>query len=192
MSNLAAYRATKWNRRYTNEGAEWATRPPNTLLTEHADLLPNSGLAVDAGCGVGNNSVFLAQHGLAVVSLDVSEVGVRILKQRAHNLPIYPAVWNLAQPWLPANRFDLIINFNFLERATFPHYRHALKRNGVLVFSTFVQPTPDHPDEPFFLKAGELQAEFGAFETLHSSQTSYFHKRSNSTRYVEHLIARKG
>ena len=183
----------KWNTRYVKEGAEWTTREPNPLLADNSHLLPTGGLALDAGAGVGNNSLFLAQHGLHVIALDISEIGLQFLNQRRRQqqLPIAPAVCDLSKPWLPANRFEVIINFNFLERALFPFYRRALKLGGLLMFSTFVQPTSNHPDAPFFLKAEELMTTFQDFTVLHNSQSSYFHQRSGTTRYVEHFIGRK-
>ena len=183
----------KWNRRYTTEGAKWSTREPSFLLADYTNILPRKGIALDAGAGVGKNSIFLAQQGLRVIALDISETGLGFLKRRADttDLPISPAVWNLAQPHLPAAYFDLVINFNFLERATLPAYRHTLKDNGLIIFSTFVQPTPDHPSQPFFLRPNELRDAFAGFEVLHSSQSSYFHQRSGGVRYVEHFIGRK-
>lgn len=184
---------SKWNRRYTVEGPAWSQRPPNQMLVDHADLLPSTGIALDAAAGVGINSVFLAQRGLHVIALDISETGLSFLKRRAYfdRLSIETAVCDLSQPSLPAECFDLIINFNFLERATFDAYRQALKPGGALVFSTFVQPTPDHPYEPFFLKPDELEMAFHDFHILYSGQGNYFHKRSGTQRFVEHLIARK-
>ena len=163
------------------------------MLLEQADLLPASGLALDSGAGVGKNSIFLAQRGLHVIALDISETGLALLSHRAKakQLSISTAVYDLSIPFLPPNQFDLIINFNFLERATLPTFRSALKSGGVLVFSTFVQPTPKHPSKPFFLKPNELKTTFAEFDCLHSSQTSYWHKRSATTRYVEHFIGRK-
>ena len=189
----AEIRSKKWNKRYQVEGTDWLLRPPSSLLTDYANLLPSSGLALDAGAGVGKDSVYLAQRGLRVIALDISEVGLRLLHQRAkqHGLSIAPAVCNLAAPYLPPSTFDLIINFNFLERATLPMFHQSLKLGGILVFSTFVQPTPNHPSKSFFLKPNELKSAFADFELLHSSQTSYFHKRSQSVRYVEHFIGRK-
>ena len=189
----SAETAQRWNKRYQYEGAERVTRAPNRLLTDHANLLPTQGLALDAGAGVGTNSIFLAQRGLHVIALDISETGLQYLNQRRQQqkLPIAPAVSDLAQPWLPADCFDLIINFNFLERATFPFYRRALKQGGVLVFSTFVQPTADDPSKPFFLKSAELITTFYDFTILHHSQNSFFHNRSGTIRHVEHFIAKK-
>ena len=183
----------RWNRRYAAEGVEWSTRKPSQLLVDYANLLPRGGLALDAGAGVGKNSIFLAQQGLHVIALDISETGLGFLKRRAStaNLPISPAVWNLAQPYLPPAQFNLIINFNFLERATLSVYRSALKEGGLIIFSTFVQPTHKHPSEPFFLQPNELRVAFAGFELLHNSQTSYFHRRSSSVRYIEHFIGRK-
>lgn len=193
VASNSAEIAQKWRARYQREAAEWSQRPPNWLLTEYADLLPTAGLALDAAAGVGINSIFLAQRGMRVVALDIAETALDLLNRRAYlaRLPIATAVCDLSHPWLPPNRFDCIINFNFLERATFATYRHALRPGGTLVFSTFVQPTAQHSSEPFFLRPNELQTAFANFTTRHHSQSSYFHQRSGTTRYVEHLIATK-
>lgn len=64
-----------------------------------------------------------------MVCLDVSEVGLRLAREQARreNLWLETAVYDLSHPWFPPACFDVILNFRFLERATFPMYRRALK-----------------------------------------------------------------
>ncbi|MEJ2746297.1 MAG: class I SAM-dependent methyltransferase, partial [Anaerolineae bacterium] len=162
--------AARWNHRYTQDGHTWQERRPRQLLREFAHLLPDQGLALDAAAGVGLHGLFLAERGLHVIALDVSEVGLRLARESAQRRGLWleTAVFDLAHPWLPANYFDVIANFRFLERATFPVYRQALKPGGLLFFETFLKTDPqgDYPDH--YLNPGELKQAFAGFTVIHS------------------------
>lgn len=185
--------AERWNSRYTEEGEDWLERQPRQLLQDYADLLPSRGLALDAAAGVANNGFYLARRGLRVIALDISETALRLAMQRAqlHSLPVYAAVYDLASPWLPPNHFDVIVNFHFLERATFTIYRNALKPNGMIFFETFVNIATgtSHPD--YYLNPGELLAAFKDFEILHWEEKSASQSRAHPPRGVAKLVARK-
>ncbi len=75
--------AVKWNERYRQEGERWLASKPRDLLIAFADLLPQTGLALDAAAGVSMHGLFLAERGLHVLALDISEVGLRLAKQTA-------------------------------------------------------------------------------------------------------------
>jgi tellurite methyltransferase len=186
--------ATRWNQRYSEDGCNWQERRPRRLLVEFAHLLPDRGLALDAAAGVALHGLFLTEHGLHVIALDVSEVGLRLAQESAkkRGLWLETAVLDLAQPWLPANYFDVIVNFRFLERATFPVYRQALKPDGLLFFETFVKidPQGNYPDH--YLNPGELRAAFAHFTIIHHGQTEILDDQSRLIKMTEHLVARKG
>jgi tellurite methyltransferase len=190
MSHLDAER---WNSRYAEEGEEWLERGPRQLLQEHADLLPGHGLALDAAAGVANNGFFLAKRGLRVIALDISETALKLAMQRARSyaLPLCAAVYDLASPWLPANHFDVIVNFRFLERATFGIYRNALKPNGVLFFETFVKATAAKSQPDYYLNPGELLAAFQDFEILHWEEEEASQSQRHASSGVARLVARK-
>jgi SAM-dependent methyltransferase len=156
-------------------------------------LLPETGLALDAAAGVARHGLFLAECGLHVIALDISEVGLRLAREsvRKQGVLLETAVLDLAQPWLPANTFDVIVNFRFLERATFPVYRQALKPGGLLFFETFVRTDPqvDYPDH--YLNPGELRAAFAGFEIIHHQQTEVLNSLSELVKTTESLVARK-
>ncbi len=185
--------ALKWNGRYRNDGDQWQQSKPRQLLQEYAHLLPKSGLALDAAAGVGLHGLFLAARGLHVIALDISEVGLRLAKQQAEKEGVWleTAVIDLAHPWLPANSFDVILNFRFLERSTFPVYRRALRPGGLLYFETFVETATVQEHPHFFLKPGELKAAFNNFEICHYALTEVKGTRSCRMKTVEQLVARK-
>jgi SAM-dependent methyltransferase len=51
---------------------------------EHfASLMPKGGRVLDAGCGAGEKSIYLAKQGLKVTAIDFSEEMIRLAKERA-------------------------------------------------------------------------------------------------------------
>jgi SAM-dependent methyltransferase len=185
--------AAKWNGRYQTEGDKWQKSRPRQLLLDYADKLPATGLALDAAAGVGVHGLFLAEWGWHVVALDISEVGLRLARELAvaRGLRLETAVFDLTNPWLPANTFDAILNFRFLERGTFPVYRQALKPGGWLLFETFIRPNRNVADPDYFLEPGELRAAFSDFEILHSAQAEIEGQQSGKRKRVEQLVACK-
>ncbi|MBE2221233.1 MAG: class I SAM-dependent methyltransferase [Anaerolineae bacterium] len=185
--------AVKWNGRYQTEGKKWQNGRPRQLLLDFAEKLPSPGLALDAAAGVGVHGLFLAERGWHVVALDISEVGLRLARERAvaKDLWLETAVLDLSHPWLPADTFDVILNFRFLERGTFPVYRQALKSGGWLLFETFVRPSRTVKDPDYFLEPGELLAAFSDFEVIHTAQQDSAGQFSGKMKRVEQLVARK-
>lgn len=185
--------ATRWNQRYAKDGGIWQGRQPRDMLVQFAHLLPSSGLALDAAAGVALHGLFLAKRGLHVIALDVSEVGLQLARESAlkRGLWLETAVLDLAQPWLPTSYFDVIVNFRFLERATFPVYQQALKPGGLLFFETFVKidPQGDYPEH--YLNPGELRAAFANFTVIHHDQTEILDNQSRPVKMAEQLIAQK-
>ena len=67
------YGAEFWDNRYGCEGYVFGT-DPNTFLAEHCDLLKGPVLSISEG--EGRNAVFMAEHGLDVLGVDVSAVAL--------------------------------------------------------------------------------------------------------------------
>jgi tellurite methyltransferase len=185
--------AQRWDARYQAELEDWLARGPRQLLLDHADLLPESGLALDAASGVGHSSLFLARRGLRVIALDISRVALQTASRaaRQHNLPVYPAVYDLASPWFPPGRFDVILNFHFLERQTFPAYRQALKPGGILFVETFVRTELEMTGAAYYLEPGELLSSFSDYELILYEEDSLPPRESRPDRGLARLVARK-
>jgi len=109
--------------------------------------------------------------------------------QRAQlsGMPVYAAVYDLSLPWFPDTYFDVILNFRFLERATFPVYRRALKAGGLIFFETFVKADQNISNPHYYLEPGELLKAFHDFKILHWQEDV----RQDTTRAVAQLIAQK-
>ena len=185
--------ANRWDARYQAELEAWLARSPRQLLLDYSSLLPESGLALDAAAGVGHSSLYLARRGLRVIALDISRVALRAAARAARQqyLSVYPAVYDLAFACFPPARFDVILNFHFLERQTFSAYRQALKPGGLLFIETFVRTEPETQDTSYYLEPGELRARFSDYELILDEEAGLPPSRARPARGVARLVARK-
>ncbi len=153
-------------------------------LTDHAELLPSTGLALDLACGRGRHALWLAERGLrtCAVDRDPEAVGALNDEARARGLLLEATVVDLESgdassdasergggnvgscgvgSWgLAVSSYDVIVAFSYLYRPLFPRLVAALRPGGVLVYETFTveQAAYGKPTNPaFLLKPGELR-----------------------------------
>lgn len=190
MSNL---KSDRWNEKYRLEKDFWMQIEPRQLLTSYIHLVPEKGRALDAACGVGVNAIHLARHGLRVFGLDISEYALQLAMERAKKVGfnIELAVVDLSKPWLPSQFFDVITNFHFLERATIPVFRKALKPGGFILFETFTAASDTHEIPSYYLEPGELKLFFQDYEIIHYAEEVAQPSRSHGERGISQLVARK-
>jgi tellurite methyltransferase len=181
--------AERWNARYRQDERYPGDIPPRRFLVEHADRLPQRGLALDAAMGLGGNADFLLERGLRVVGVDISWVAARQARARLPRL--MAVVADLTQFRLPDEHFDVILNFYYLQRDIWAHYRRALRPGGILVIETLMQEMhtirPDI-DPRFLLYPGELQAAFSDWEIL-AYQEGWVETVTRHPKAVASLIA---
>lgn len=128
----------RWNQRYSQ-----TTDLPTVsyCLTQYKHLLPQQGTGLDLACGLGQNSIFLAKHGLTMHSWDYSKAGLAQMAEHClnQNIEVNQHCIDLANtPW-PEQQFDMICVTAYLERALCPQIMGHLKPGGVLVYQTFNQ-----------------------------------------------------
>ncbi len=152
----------KWNQRYDAEGMYLGQRPSPFLSREMERILrlaPGK-RALDIACGEGRNSIFLAQQGFLVTALDISEVGLGKAAKWAEQEGLQVDFQQVdLEGYRITERFDLIINFNFLLRELIPEELRALSPGGLLIIDTIMEsPQPCAAHNPaYLLQAGELQ-----------------------------------
>lgn len=102
--------AAIWDARYGATERLWSGRANPVLVAEAAGLPPGS--ALDAGCGEGDDSLWLASHGWAVTGIDLSGVAVARATAEAERRGLSGSA-TFAQHDLsiwapPATSFDLV------------------------------------------------------------------------------------
>jgi SAM-dependent methyltransferase len=100
-----------WDKQYSAvEGYKYGTRP-NAFLTAEAHRLPRNARILVPGDGEGRNGVWLASQGHAVLTVDLSEVGVARARALAaeHAVRIETLVADLKVWAPPARAFDAAV-----------------------------------------------------------------------------------
>lgn len=130
------------------------------------------GTALDIACGRGRNALFLAERGWAVEAIDISDVALQETKRRAEakGLSVSVRQADLNHCELAEAAYDLVINFDFLQRSLIGKIKKALKVGGYVIFETFLidQQALGHPKNPeYLLRHNELLDWFRDFRVLY-------------------------
>jgi SAM-dependent methyltransferase len=178
----------KWDHRYLQESDRLSK--PDAFLVEHAGVL-GSGRALDPACGLGANSIFLAEHGYEVDALDISYIAVARLHEEALRLglPIRCVVADLDYFPLPRNAYDLVAVFYFFSETLIHAVGDALKPGGLLFYATYnhrhtsVRPTFN---PAYLIPPDGLVSYFSDFDILIHDTSA------GDSGNVSRLICRKG
>lgn len=165
---------------------------PVPLLQEYRHVLPETGRALDIAAGEGRNAVYLAQLGLDVDAVDISEVGLKKAETlaRQRGVSINTVVADLEDYSLGTNQYDVIVDFYYLQRDLIPQMKQALKPGGVVLFETYTVEFLTMPEgkgfrREYLLERGELRKMFEEFTILHYAE------RKGSDKAIAQLVARK-
>jgi len=157
-------------------------RPPE-FLTSHADevlrMIPDHPRALDLAAGAGRNSIFLAERGCQVLAVDFALEGLRHCMRQAamRELQVQAIAADLKTFAFPTGRYDLLVNFFFLQREIFPAMVNAMNPGGILVFETYTSHYQAvHKGRSmrreYLLKPEELQASFPGLITVFHEETA--------------------
>lgn len=145
------------------------------------------GRALDAGCGTGNFSVFLAKNGFDVTGVDYSEKAIAVAKERNKDakLPITYLRADLARlkEALPDSQFDLILDYKVAHhlpadklRAYIEQCLHLLKTGGRILLICYSDKDTDAAgsqsaigkfgNEMFYRSADEIREFYKPFKEV--------------------------
>lgn len=149
----------KWNRLYSEQADVAATVAE--VLTQNSHLLPADGRALDLACGLGANTLFLAERGLTPSAWDISSVAIEALQTEAlaQGFNIDAQVRDVITQPPAAETFEVIVVSHFLHRALSDSLIEALTPGGLLFYQTFCRQKvyeqgPKNPD--YLLEDNEL------------------------------------
>jgi len=155
----------RWNTKWRERAGELAA--PARFIVDQAARLPARGRALDVAAGGGRHAIWLAQRGLEVTVVDVSDVAVEQAEQRARAAGVAERMRFLridldAPDPLPlAPVFDAMVIVHYLNRARRDALAALLAPGGVLLAT---QPTVHnlerhaHPSRAYCVEPGELAA----------------------------------
>ena len=131
---------------------------------------------LDLACGSGRHAIAAAELGADVTAVDKDPARLEAGKQAAKSrgLKITWLQWDLTGPAPPLGTFDVVLLFNYLDRARMPLLTEFLRPGGLLMMETFLEdqkafdwgPTSDD----HLLRRGELANLLPAFDVLHGRE----------------------
>ncbi len=184
----------RWDLKYGEKKFE-PGRGASTILKKYIRLFPG-GKALDLAAGEGRNSVFLAERGFDVEAVDISRTALNRAKRSAlsRGVRIKTVAADLDTFAIPKARYDLILDFYFLDRRLIPEIKRGLKKDGMVVFETYSTDQGDMaaggPSKTkYLLKPNELLRLFRGFHILFYREGIF--REGGKRKAIASLIAKK-
>ncbi len=176
----------RWNKRHVEKPMRHTVEPLIEKYIGEAEV----GEALDIACGIGRNTHFLAEKGFLVDAVDISDYALSQVKDMS---TIKKFEVDLDTYNLEINKYDLIVNINYLSRRLLPQIKEALRDGGVIIFETFIIAhgeftQPVNPE--FLLRKNELLHAFIGLDIIYYEERSDINLRGENI-CVASLVARK-
>ena len=184
----------RWDRQHA---AKRAIQETATFLKEifEGDRWSISlGQALDLAAGKGQNAIFLAERGFEVLGIDISLIALEEARKSAEekSLNVNWQQADLDVIELPPLRYNVVLNFNYLQRTLLPQIKRTLKPGGWVVFETYLidQQTIGQPkNSDYLLLHNELLDFFRDFRVLYYREGKF--PQSGEGAFRARLLAEK-
>ena len=177
----------RWNDRYLDNPMPTTVSPLVEKYIEHVHV----GQAIDIACGTGRNSHFLSDLGFCVDAVDISDIALEKVKNTA---TINKVDTDLDKYNLVSNKYDLIVNINFLNRRLVSQMKESLRSGGVVIFETYTIAHGDFKmpttNLDYLLRKNELLHSFIGLDIIYYEEK--IDTNSNGERVkIASIVARK-
>lgn len=177
----------RWNERYLDNPMPQEVSALLDKYISHA----NVGQAIDVACGTGRNTHYLADLGFMVDAVDISDYALNRVRSSS---TIKKIDTDLDKYNLTPNKYDLIVNVNYLNRRLVSQMKEALKSGGVLVFETFIVAHGDFKmpttNLDYLLRKNELLHSFIGLDVIYYEEKIDTNLRGERIK-VASLVAKK-
>jgi tellurite methyltransferase len=177
----------RWNKRFV----EFPMPDEVSKIVEKHISKANVGQAIDIACGTGRNTHFLVDKGFMVDAVDISDYALSRVKKSA---TINKIDADLDKYNMAPNKYDLIVNINYLNRRLVSQMKDALKAGGVVIFETFILAHGDYKHETmnldYLLRKNELLHSFIGLDIIYYEERDDVNLRGEKIR-IASLVAKK-
>ena len=153
----------KWDLKYLKKSQLLRPRDSSKNLQESIVHCKGS-KALDLACGAGRNSIFLAENGFDVDSLDIAQIALKALNNEAKKKNLLSKIntfeVDLDTYEIKKESYDLIVMTNFLDRVVLESAKNGLKVDGILFVETYMISDENEKKDSnleYLLKAQELK-----------------------------------
>ncbi len=151
---------------------------PSAWFTWHAGVIRPETRVLDLACGHGRHAIAAASLGAAVVAVDADADRISAGRRAGRSLPIEWVCADLHTFPLEPGAFDVVMVFNYLDRARMPDMRAAVRPWGFLLCETFLEAQREHgwgpTSDDHLLRSGELLRLVEPFEIILSREALDF------------------
>lgn len=167
-----------WEKAYQDYDTAAFSIEPNASITEFEHLMNTPSKVLDAGCGEGQNAIYLARQGHLVDAFDLSEHGIAKLKYRCElsHTQVNAFIADLTA-YQFEQHYDLIICFGTLHFVTKNEWKQFIQNakahtniGGIHIMQIFTDSVPASEEiAPFAIglaKDGELKELYTDWEIL--------------------------
>ena len=177
----------RWNEKHQNKPMPHDVAP---ILVKYLKEV-NVGDALDLACGTGRNTHYLADKGFLVDAIDYSDYALSQIKNLS---TITKHELDIDSYYIAPNRYDLIVNINYLDRRLFSQIKDGLKEGGVVIFETFIVAHGEVYHQPtnidYVLRKNELLHAFIGLDIIYYEEHESLNLRGERVK-VASLVARK-
>ncbi|MBU0720111.1 methyltransferase domain-containing protein [bacterium] len=177
----------RWNKRFV----EFPMPEGVSAIVEKYVVNAAVGQALDLACGTGRNTHYLADKGFLVDAVDISDYALERVKNSSTITKIDA---DLDKYNITPNKYDLIVNINYLNRRLVSQMKDALKNGGVLIFETFIVAHGDYKHETmnldYLLRKNELLHSFIGLDVVYYEERDDINLRGEKVK-IASLVAKK-
>lgn len=196
-----------WENAYRSDNIMAFPIQPNKTVVEYEHLLGKNAAVLEAGCGEGQNVLYLAKRGFVNIdAFDISKAGIAKLKRlcEVNGVSVNAMVRDMAD-YAFDKKYDLIMSFAtlcFVEKNIWRRFISDAKDNtnigGIHIMHTFTDEVPASPDiAPFAVGAahdGELKELYDDWEILSFQSYTFEDEHPGVPKHlhsVNKIVARK-
>jgi len=156
-----------WDASYHEGPAPWDIGRPQPAIVRLASEHTLAGPVLDAGCGTGENALYLASLGLAVLGVDVAPTALAIAREKAANrgVEVEFALADVFQLEHVGRRFATVLDCGLFHTLDGPERRRyaqslasVIEHDGTLYVLCFSDDEPDRGPHP--ISQGDLRRAF--------------------------------